>query len=124
MAALAAGGSDTVASEIGKAWGRRTYSVPRLRACAAGHLGRGLARGDGGRPGCGARTRRGRSRSSAWSTATLVWLAAAGAFVASWVESALGATLEAPGILDNDLLNFINTTVAAIVAVSLARTLL
>jgi uncharacterized membrane protein len=32
------------------------------------------------------------------------------------VESALGATLEGPGILNNDMLNFINTAVAAALA--------
>jgi uncharacterized membrane protein len=37
----------------------------------------------------------------------------------SLVESVLGATLEAPGILNNDSLNFINTGVAALSAVAL-----
>ena len=36
------------------------------------------------------------------------------------VESALGATLEGPGILNNDMLNFINTAVAAAAAVCVA----
>jgi uncharacterized protein (TIGR00297 family) len=36
------------------------------------------------------------------------------------VESALGATLEEPGILNNDMLNFINTAVAAGVALAIA----
>jgi uncharacterized membrane protein len=31
----------------------------------------------------------------------------------------LGATLEGPGILNNDMLNFINTAVAAAVALAL-----
>jgi uncharacterized membrane protein len=35
------------------------------------------------------------------------------------VESALAATLERPGILNNDMLNFINTLVAAAVALLL-----
>ena len=35
------------------------------------------------------------------------------------VESVLGATLEGPRILNNDMLNFINTAVAALVAVAL-----
>jgi uncharacterized membrane protein len=39
----------------------------------------------------------------------------------SLVESALGATLEPRRILNNDILNFINTAVAAGVAVELAR---
>ena len=42
-----------------------------------------------------------------------------GATVGALVESALGATLEGPGILNNDMLNFINTAVAAGVALLL-----
>jgi uncharacterized membrane protein len=36
------------------------------------------------------------------------------------VESALGATLEGAGILNNDMLNVINTAVAAAVALAIA----
>ena len=43
-----------------------------------------------------------------------------GATVGALVESALGATLEGPGILNNDMLNFINTAVAAVVAIAIA----
>ena len=43
-----------------------------------------------------------------------------GATVGALVESALGATLEGPGILNNDMLNFINTAVAAAVTLALA----
>jgi uncharacterized membrane protein len=43
-----------------------------------------------------------------------------GAVAGALVESVLGATLEGPGILNNDLLNFINTAVAAAVALALA----
>jgi dolichol kinase len=43
-----------------------------------------------------------------------------GATVGALVESVLGATLEGPGILNNDMLNFINTAIAAVVALALA----
>jgi len=43
-----------------------------------------------------------------------------GATAGALVESALGATLEGPGILNNDMLNFINTAVAAAVALAIA----
>jgi uncharacterized membrane protein len=46
----------------------------------------------------------------------LVIAATLGALLESW----LGATLEAPGILNNDMLNFINTAAAALAAVALA----
>jgi uncharacterized protein (TIGR00297 family) len=39
VAALTAGGSDTIASEIGKAWGRRTYLITSLRAVPPGTSG-------------------------------------------------------------------------------------
>jgi uncharacterized membrane protein len=38
------------------------------------------------------------------------------ATIGSLVESWLGATLEEPGILNNDVLNFLNTGVAAVIA--------
>jgi uncharacterized membrane protein len=36
------------------------------------------------------------------------------------VESLLGATLEGPGILNNDMLNFINTAIAGLTVLWLA----
>ena len=50
------------------------------------------------------------------------WLGAivVGATAGSLLESWLGATLEAPGILNNDMLNFINTATAALLTLALA----
>jgi uncharacterized membrane protein len=45
----------------------------------------------------------------------------AGATIGSFVESAMGATLEGPGIVNNDVLNFLNTAIAASAAVFLAQ---
>ena len=42
------------------------------------------------------------------------------ATVGALVESALAATLEAPGMVNNDILNFINTAVAAVTALAIA----
>ena len=53
--------------------------------------------------------------------ATALLAVVAGATVGSVVESVLGATLEGPGILNNDMLNFLNTAVAAAAAVAVAR---
>jgi uncharacterized membrane protein len=47
----------------------------------------------------------------------------AGATVGAFAESALAASLEAPGIVNNDVLNFMNTAIAAAVAVFLAKSL-
>jgi uncharacterized protein (TIGR00297 family) len=120
VAALAAGGSDTVASEIGKAWGRTTYLITTARrvrpgtpgamsleGTLAGILGAAILGGLGSALGL-----------VPWTLVPLVILAAT---IGALVESLLGATLEPRGILNNDILNFVNTAVAAIVAVELAR---
>jgi uncharacterized protein (TIGR00297 family) len=118
-AALAAGGSDTIASEIGKAWGRRTWSVTSLARVPPGTSGamslEGTAAGVAGAIGLGA-------AAVALGLAPLAWLWAIviGATAGSLLESWLGATLEAPGILNNDMLNFINTATAALVALAVA----
>jgi uncharacterized protein (TIGR00297 family) len=119
VTALAAGGSDTIASEIGKAWGRRTWSITSLKQVAPGTSGamsvEGTIAGIAGAIGLGA-------AAVALGLAPAAWLAAivAGATAGSLLESWLGATLEAPGILNNDMLNFINTAAAALVAVGIA----
>ncbi len=120
VASLAAGASDTVASEIGKAWGRRTLLVPSFRPVRPGTSGAISLEGT-----CAGIV-------AAFGLAALgaqaglihlgaVWCVVVGATVGSLVESALGASLEAPGVLNNDLLNFVNTTVASIVAIALLR---
>lgn len=118
-AALAAGGSDTVASEIGKAWGRRTYLVPTFTRVSAGTSGAISAEG----------TAAGLLAAFALAAAaaalelvpfTAIAAIVGGATAGAFVESALGATLEPHGILNNDLLNFLNTVVAALVALAFA----
>ena len=118
-AALIAGASDTIASEIGKAWGRRTWAILPPRPVAAGTPGavslEGTAAGLLGAAALG---------SLALALQLIPGHAllpiVAGATAGSLVESLLAATCEAPGILDNDALNLINTSVAAFVAVALA----
>ena len=119
VAALAAGGSDTVASEIGKAWGRSTFLVTTFSSVKPGTPGamslEGTAAGLVAAFGLAVTgVALGLIPSSA--TLAIVIAATAGALV----ESALGATLEGPGILNNDMLNFINTAVAAAVALAIA----
>ena len=115
-AALAAGGSDTIASEIGKAWGRTTWLVTSLRRVPPGTSGamsmEGTAAGIVGALALAAVAIAFGIVPYA-ALAPIVIAATAGALV----ESALGATLEAPGILNNDMLNFINTAIAALLAV-------
>lgn len=118
VAALAAAGSDTVASEIGKAWGTRTFLFPtfaRVRPGTSGAVSlEGTAAGLVAALGIAAL-----AQPLGLLHGNAVWFAAIGATVGSFVESSLGATLEGPGIVDNDVLNFLNTAVAAAVAVAL-----
>lgn len=118
-AALAAGGGDTVASEIGKAWGTRTFLVTSMREVRPGTSGgmslEGTIAGLAG-------------ACLIAALAVVLGLVAPkaliaiviGATVGSVAESALAATFEAKGILNNDTLNFLNTAIAAAAAVGLA----
>ncbi|RPJ55816.1 MAG: DUF92 domain-containing protein, partial [Acidobacteria bacterium] len=119
VAALAAGASDTVASEIGKAWGRRTFLFPSLKPVRPGTSGavslEGTAAGLVAALGLSAI-----GLSLGLLKGNGLWYATAGATIGAFVESWLGATLETAGILDNDMLNFINTAVAAAAAIAIA----
>jgi uncharacterized protein (TIGR00297 family) len=117
-AALTAGGSDTVASEIGKAWGRATFLVTTIGRVKPGTPGAMSLEG----------TAAGLVAAFALATVAVAFgLIAAGAMLAvvigatagALAESVLAATLEAPGILNNDMLNFVNTAVAAGVALAI-----
>lgn len=119
VTALVAGGSDTIASEIGKAFGRRTWSIASLSRAPAGTSGamsiEGTIAGVIGAIGlCGAAIALDLSAPS--QLPLVVACATLGAVVESW----LGATLEGPGIVNNDMLNFINTAVASAAAVLIA----
>jgi len=118
-AALTAGASDTIASEIGKAWGRKTFSILPPRPVTPGTSGamslEGTAAGLIGAAALAALA----IALGVVPSQTLVAIVG-GATVGSLVESLLAATFEGVGILNNDALNLINTAVAAFVAVSLA----
>jgi uncharacterized protein (TIGR00297 family) len=120
VTALAAGGGDTIASEIGKAWGRRTYLVSTFRRVAPGTSGAMSLEGTvAGVAGAGLLAALAILVGLVPPSALLVVVA--GATIGSLAESLLGATLEAPGILNNDMLNFLNTAIAAAAAILVAR---
>jgi uncharacterized protein (TIGR00297 family) len=117
-AALTAGGSDTVASEIGKAWGRATFLVTTIGRVKPGTPGAMSLEG----------TAAGLVAAFALATvavasgliaASAMLAVVVGATAGALAESVLAATLEAPGILNNDMLNFVNTAVAAAVAIAI-----
>lgn len=120
VTALVAGASDTVASEIGKAWGGRTVLVTNLHSVTPGTPGAVSLEGTGA--------------GLAWAfvmSATaaalallpfgILWIVMLAATIGSIVESALAATLEADHILNKHVLNFINTFVAVAVALTIPR---
>jgi uncharacterized protein (TIGR00297 family) len=119
VAALAAGGSDTVASEIGKAWGRSTFLVTTLGRVKPGTPGAVSVEGTA----AGLLAAFGLAAVAAalgLIASSMIVTVVVGATAGALVESVLGATLEGPGVLNNDMLNFVNTGVAATVALAIA----
>ena len=112
--------SDTTASEVGKAYGKTTYLITNLKPVPRGTEGAVSLEG----------TLAGVLASVilaviAWaigmiSPLGIIWCVIA-AFIATTIESLIGATLESRFTwLTNDLVNFINTAIGAIAAILLA----
>lgn len=118
-ASLATKLSDTTASEVGKAYGKRTFLVTTLRPVPAGTEGAISLEG----------TLAGIAGSLVLATVGwavgfvsplgLIWCTIA-AFVATTSESFIGATLQQRGLLTNEMTNVINTAIGATVAALLA----
>lgn len=112
--------SDTCASEVGKAYGKRTFLITTLQPVARGTEGAVSLEG----------TLAGIVASAAiallgWSLGLIdlvgVGLCVVAAFVATNAESAIGATLQGKvSWLTNEVVNAINTAIGAIVAILLA----
>ncbi len=118
MAALITAGSDTVASEVGKAFGRTTWLLTSLRRVAPGTTGAVSLEGTA----AGVLSALALASLAAawqvlpWTAAPIITLAATGA---SLVEGAIGATAERSGILNNDMVNFLNAAIGAGLALGL-----
>ncbi len=129
-AALATATADTLGSEIGQAFGRRTFLVTTFRPVPRGTDGavslEGTLAGLAGAALIGA---------AAVGLDRLGWLAGeagllgagdvpvvvAAAFAGTTIESVLGATLERARAIDNEAQNFLNTLVGGLLAVLLRR---
>jgi uncharacterized protein (TIGR00297 family) len=120
VTALTAGASDTVASEIGKAWGGRTFLITNFHLVAPGTPG--------------AVSLEGTAAGLAWAFVMavtagalgllpfgLMWSVLLAVTIGSATESALAATLEADHIVNKHVLNFVNTFVAVAVALMMLR---
>jgi uncharacterized protein (TIGR00297 family) len=120
VAALVTSSSDSVASEIGKAWGRTTWLLIGFKRVGPGTSGAVSAEG----------TMAGIAAAIVLSalaaglglipTQWIAWVVVA-ATMASIVEGVLGAALEPRGTLNNDALNLINSALGAALAVALVR---
>jgi uncharacterized protein (TIGR00297 family) len=116
VAALATAAGDTIASEVGKAWGRTTWLVTTFARVRPGTTGAISAEGTlAGAIGAALVASIGVAAGLIPPAGVMVVAAAATA--ASLVEGALGATLEGAGILDNHALNFLNSLIGAALAV-------
>jgi uncharacterized protein (TIGR00297 family) len=116
VAGIAAGASDTVASEIGKAWGGTPRSFPTWQRVAPGTPGAVSTLGT--LAGVIAAALMTLPAAAMWLIPStfvipIVLASTCGAFL----ESALATRFEADGILDNNTLNFLNTAAAAALAV-------
>lgn len=115
VAAFATASGDTLGSEIGQLWGRRTFLITTLKPVPRGTEGAVSLEG----------TLAGLFGSFAvaclgWAlgfygfpVALLVTLAA---FIGTTLESLIGATIEKAGLLDNESVNFLNTLIGAVTA--------
>jgi uncharacterized protein (TIGR00297 family) len=121
-AAVATAAADTCSSEVGKAFGRRTFLITTLRPVPPGTEGAVSLEGTlGGLLGALVVGATGVvSGLFAWPAAILVAVAG---LVGSLAESVLGTVAERRGWMSNDLLNAANTAIGALAAVALLRLL-
>ncbi len=121
-AAVATAAADTCSSEIGKAYGRRTFLITTLRPVAPGTEGAVSLEGTlAGLGGAAAVAAVGVATGLfGWRAALVVAIAG---LLGSLAESLLGTVAEKRGWMDNNLLNATNTAIGALVAVALVRLL-
>lgn len=112
--------SDTCASEVGKAYGKRTFLITNLQPVARGTEGAVSLEGTlAGILGSAA------IALLAWGVGLIDLLGVVfcmlAAFIATNIESLIGATLQAKiGWLTNEVVNILNTSIGAIAAILLA----
>jgi uncharacterized protein (TIGR00297 family) len=116
--AVATAAADTCSSEVGKAYGRRTFLITSLRAVPPGTEGAISLEGTlGGLLGALMVAAVGAGLGVySWPLAALVTLAG---LLGSLAESVIGTVAERRGWLDNNLLNALNTAIGAAFAVLL-----
>ena len=119
-AAVATAAADTCSSEVGKAYGRRTFLITTLRPVPPGTEGAISAEGTFAGLVGGTIVAIVGAAGGLYGPRALVLVAIAG-LLGSLAESVLGTVAEKRGWLDNDLLNAVNTAIGAALVVLLAR---
>jgi len=119
-ASVATAAADTCSSEIGKAYGRRTFLITSLRPVPPGTEGAVSLEGTlGGLLGAALVAGLGASLGLyPWQAAVLIAVAG---LLGSLAESVLGTVAERKGWMDNDLLNALNTALGAVFVLLLLR---
>jgi uncharacterized protein (TIGR00297 family) len=119
-AAVATAAADTCSSEVGKAYGRRTFLITTLRPVPPGTEGAVSLEGTlGGMLGGFAVAAVGAAVSLySWPVAIVVGLAG---LLGSLLESVLGTVAERNGWMGNDALNALNTAMGAALAAAMVR---
>ncbi len=122
-AAVATAAADTCSSEVGKAYGRRTFLITTLRPVPPGTEGAVSLEGTLG----GFARRPPRRRTAGVLAGLLGWPAALVVAVAgllgSLAESVIGTVATRRGWMDDHLLNAANTAIGALAVVLIARIL-
>jgi uncharacterized protein (TIGR00297 family) len=119
-AAVATAAADTSSSEVGKAYGRRTFLITTLEPVTPGTEGAISLEGTAaGLVGAIVVSVVG-AVAGLYGPGAAVMVAASG-LLGSFAESVLGTVAERRGWLDNDLLNAVNTAVGAALVMLMAR---
>jgi uncharacterized protein (TIGR00297 family) len=119
-AAVATAAADTCSSEIGKAYGRRTFLITTLRPVPPGTEGAISLEGTLGGLAGGAIIAAVGAATGLYAPAWAPAIAAAG-LLGSLAESVIGSVAEKRGWLDNDLLNALNTAIGAGIVMMMAK---
>lgn len=119
-AAVATAAADTGSSEIGKAYGRRTFLITTFRPVTPGTEGAISLEGTAGGLGAAAIVAAIGAVTGLYAPAWALAIAMSG-LLGSLAESVIGTVAESRGWLDNDQLNALNTAIGAGIVVLMAE---
>lgn len=121
-AAVATAAADTCSSEVGKAYGRRTFLITSFRPVPPGTEGAVSLEGTLGGLAGGMIVGAVGAACGLYGAGTAVLVGVAG-LLGSLAESVIGVAAERKGWMGNDLLNALNTAIGAGLAIALVRVL-